>query len=268
MSTTVTHSLVTHSVVFARRNVEHIRQVPERLFEVTLQPLMFVLLFTYVFGGAIAIEGGSYREFLIGGILVQSLAFGLAGPAVTIANDMNDGMNDRFRSLPTSSSAYLAGHYLAQLAGAVLSIVISTVAGLVVGWRTESDVASVVAGFVLLVCFATAMIWIGTWLGLVVRSPDAVMGVAFVVIFPLTFLSNAFVPIETLPDALQWFASWNPVSVITSGVRTLFGNPVTPVVKPSWPLEHPVLASFLSCALLIVVSVPMARRRYRARTRH
>lgn len=264
----VTPSLLTHAAVFARRNVEHIRQVPERLFEVTLQPLMFVLLFTYVFGGAIAIEGGSYREFLIGGILVQSLAFGLVGPAIAIANDMNDGMIDRFRSLPTSSSAYLAGHYLAQFAGAVVSIVISVVAGVVVGWRTDNDVASVIGAFVLLVVFATAMIWVGTWLGLSVRSPDAVLGMAFVVIFPLTFLSNAFVPIETLPGALQWFASWNPVSVITSGVRTLFGNPVTPVVKPSWPLEHPVLASFLACALLLVVSVPMAQRRYRARTRH
>ena len=134
--------------------------------------------------------------------------------------------------------------------------------------RPDNDVLHVVAAFLLLVSFAAAMIWVGTWLGLAVRSPDAVLGMAFAVIFPLTFLSNAFVPIETLPTALQWFASWNPVSVITSGVRTLFGNPVTPVVKPSWPLEHPVLASFLSCALLLVVSIPMAKRRYRARTRH
>ncbi len=259
-------SITADSMMFTRRNLEHIRQIPEKLLDVTMQPVMFVLLFTYVFGGAIAVTGGEYREYLIGGILVQSLAFGMTGPATAIATDMTDGVIDRFRSLPTTSVAYLLGHFLAQLAGMALSITISLLTGLIVGWRTHESLISVVGAFTLLLLFASTMIWVGTWIGLMVRSPDAVMGMAFVLVFPLTFLSNAFVPIESLPNVLQWVASWNPVSVIVSAVRHLFGNPVTPVVKHVWPLEHPVLASFVSCGLLLAVTVPAVLRRYRQRT--
>lgn len=260
-------SVAADSMMFTRRNLEHIRQIPEQLLDKTMQPVMFVLLFTYVFGGAISVTGGEYKQYLLGGILVQSLAFGLTGPATAIATDMNDGVIDRFRSLPTKSISYLLGHYFAQLAGMVLSIVISVLTGLVVGWRTGEDLPHILGAFALLVLFASAMIWVGTLIGLMVRSPDAVMGLAFVLVFPLTFLSNAFVPIESLPNVLQWVASWNPVSVIVSAVRHLFGNPVTPVVKHAWPLEHPVLASFVSCGALLVVSVPAVLRRYGQRTR-
>jgi ABC-2 type transport system permease protein len=250
---------------FARRNIEHIRQVPEKLSEVTLQPVMFVLLFTYVFGNVVTGSGGSYAEFLMGGILVQTLAFGLLGPATAIATDMRDGMIDRFRTLPTTSAAYLNGHYVAQLACSVLAIAVSVVAGLAVGWRTTSGIVSVIGGFALLLLFATAMIWVGTWIGLSVRSPDAVMGMAMTVVFPITFISNAFVPTASLPAPLEWFANWNPVSVITSAVRELFGNPEASTGATSWPMENPVLAAFVACAALLGMAVVMAMRAYRRR---
>jgi ABC transporter DrrB family efflux protein len=254
------------SLLFAGRNIEHIRQIPEKLLDVTLQPLMFVLLFSYVFGGAIAVRGGNYREYIIGGILVQSLAFGLNGPATAIATDLTEGVVDRFRSLPVSRTAYLSGHYLAELAGLALSIVVLMTSGLIVGWRIQSDLPHALAGVVLLLAFASAMIWIGTWIGLSVRTPDAVMGVAFVVVFPLTFLSNAFVPLGSLPSVLQWVAAWNPISAMVAATRELFGNPVAPITKHAWPLDHPVLAAFVYCGLLLAISARFSLRAYRART--
>src|SRR3954452_7409494 len=138
------------SLVLARRNLSHVRQIPEKLLDVTVQPLMFVLLFAYVFGGAIAVDGGSYREYIIGGILIQSLAFGLVGPATTIATDLTEGVIDRFRSLPAARTAYLSGHYLAELAGLALSIAVLLTAGLIVGWRVHTDILHV--GLALALC--------------------------------------------------------------------------------------------------------------------
>jgi ABC transporter DrrB family efflux protein len=227
---------------------------------------MFVLLFAFVFGGAIAVQGGNYREYLIGGILIQSLAFGMMGPATAIANDLNEGVIERFRSLPTARSAYLLGHFVAELAAVVLAITILLGTGFAIGWRTHSDPWHVAEGLALLVVFGSAMIWFGTWIGMLVRSPDAVQGIAFVVVFPLTFISSAFVPIESMPNALQWVASWNPISALVAGVRQLFGNPMTPVTKEVWPMMHPVAASWIYCALILALAVPAALRRYRTRT--
>jgi ABC-2 type transport system permease protein len=258
-------TLVSDTLVFARRNVEHIRQIPEKLFDVTLQPIMFVLLFAYVFGGAIDV-GGNYREYLIGGILVQSLAFGLLGPGVSIATDLTEGVIDRFRTLPSSRAAYLLGHYVAELAGMVLAIAVLLGTGLLVGWRAHGGVVDLVGALFLLVVFASAMIWLGTLLGMLVRSSDAVQGVAFVVVFPLTFLSNAFVPLESLPDVLQTVAAWNPVSVMVQAVRDLFGNPTAPLADDVWPLEHAVPVATLVCVALLAVAVPLTLRRFRVRT--
>jgi ABC transporter DrrB family efflux protein len=252
--------------VFAGRNLAHIRQIPEKLLDVTVQPLMFVLLFSYVFGGAIAVDGGNYREYLIGGILLQSLAFGMTGPATSIATDLTEGVIDRFRSLPASRAAYLSGHVLAELLGMVVAITVLLGAGLVVGWRTHTDALHVGTALALLLAFAMAMTWVGTLIGLSVRSPDAVMGVGFTVVFPLTFLSNAFVPLGTLPTVLQHIAAWNPVSVLVAAVRELFGNPPGTVAQHSWPIDHPVAAGFAYCAVILAVAVPLALRRYRART--
>jgi ABC transporter DrrB family efflux protein len=260
-----TSGLVSDTLVFAGRNLQHVRQIPEKLLDVTIQPVMFVLLFAYVFGGAIDV-GGSYREYLIGGILVQSLAFGMVGPATSIATDLSEGVIDRFRSLPTNRSAYLLGHFVAEMAGSLLAMAILLGSGLLVGWRTHTSVVEVAGALLLLFVFAAAMVWVGTWIGLLVRSPDAVMGIAFTAVFPLTFVSNAFVPIDSMPDALQWVASWNPVSAMVAAVRELFGNPAAPIAKDVWPMEHPVAAAVIYCGLLLAAGIPLALHRYRSRT--
>jgi ABC transporter DrrB family efflux protein len=252
--------------LFTRRHLAHIRQIPEKLLDVTVQPIMFVLLFAYVFGGAIGVPGGNYREYLIGGILVQSLAFGLVGPANSIATDLNEGVIDRFRSLPTSRAAYLLGHFFAESIGMILAISILTGSGLIVGWRTHSSVLAVAGGFVLLLLFAMAMVIIGTLVGMSVRSPDAVTGVAFIGVFPLTFLSNAFVPLDTLPAGLRVVASWNPISTMVTATRDLFGNPVAPTAHSVWTLDHATPVAAVSCLLLILVFSPLALRRFQRRT--
>ena len=175
-------------------------------------------------------------------------------------------MIDRFRSLPTSRAAYLCGHFLAELAGLCLAIVVLLGTGFLVGWRARTDVFHIAEALLLLLAFAASMIWIGTWVGLMARSADAVQGIVFTVVFPITFLSNAFVPIDSLPNVLQWVASINPVSVLVQAVRILFGNPTAPVAKATWPMTHPVLAAWMYCAVILMIAVPSALARYKART--
>ena len=254
------------SFVLARRNLSHVRQIPEKLIDVTVQPLMFVILFAYVFGGAIAVPGGNYHEYLMGGIFIQTLVFGVMGPATSMANDLSEGVLDRFRSLPMARSAFLVGHVLAELAAALLGVAVMTAAGLVVGWRIHTDVPHAAAGFGLLVLVAFTMLWVGMLLGTVARSADAVTGIVFIVIFPLTFVANAFVPAGTLPGVLQTVAEWNPVSALAAGLRTLFGNPTATPHDAAWPLQHPVASSFMWCAALLAVTVPLAIAAYRRRT--
>jgi ABC-2 type transport system permease protein len=253
-------------LVLARRNLAHVRQIPEKLIDVTVQPLVFVLLFAYVFGGVIAVPGGSYREYLVGGVLVQTLAFGIMGPAMSIATDLTEGIVDRFRSLPISRAAYLLGHLLAELGAASIALLVMVGSGLIVGWRIHEDVPHALAAFGVLLLFANAMLWLGTLLGVSVRSPDAVTGVAFIVMFPLTFLANAFVPAAGLPDGLQQIAEWNPVSAVIAATRTLFGNPTATPADAAWPLQHPVVAAVGWCVVLLAIAVPLTVWRFRART--
>ena len=261
-----TRWLVSDSLALAGRNLEHVRQIPEKLLDVTLQPIMFVLLFTFVFGGVIAVPGGDYTSYLIGGILVQSLAFGMMGPGVSIATDLGEGMVDRIRSLPTSRSAYLVGHFVAELGASLIALVVLMATGFAVGWSIDSSVLEAIGGMALLVLFAAAMIWLGTLLGLVARSPDAVQGFAFMTVFPLTFLSNAFVPTEGLSDGLRQVAEWNPFSAVVAAVRTLFGNPTAIPADAPWPLTHPVTAAVLWSVLFLALAVPLAIARFRSRT--
>jgi ABC-2 type transport system permease protein len=261
-----TRWLVSDSLALAGRNLEHVRQIPEKLLDVTLQPIMFVLLFTFVFGGVIDVPGGDYTAYLIGGILVQTLAFGMMGPGVSMATDLGEGMVDRIRSLPTSRSAYLVGHYVAEFAAAMLGLVILMATGFAVGWSIDSSLPEALGGVALLVLFASAMIWIGTLLGVLARSPDAVQGVVFMTVFPLTFLSNAFVPTDRLSNGLRQIAEWNPFSAVVAAVRTLFGNPTAIPADAPWPLTHPVTAAVLWSVLFLAVAVPLAIARFRSRT--
>jgi ABC-2 type transport system permease protein len=258
--------LLFDSLALARRNIEHVRQIPEKLLDVTLQPLMFVLLFAYVFGNVIHVPGGSYREYIIGGVLVQTLAFGIMGPATSIATDLTEGIVDRFRSLPMARSAYLLGHLIAEMAAITVGIVVLCLSGLIVGWRIHSDLPHALAGFALLLLFAFAMLWLGTLLGLLVRSPDAAQGVVFIAVFPLTFLANTFVPLAGLPKVLREFAMYNPISSVAAATRSLFGNPVATPANPSWPLEHPVLSAFCWCLGILAITAPLTIARYRQRT--
>jgi ABC-2 type transport system permease protein len=258
--------LVSDSLVLARRNLEHVRQIPEKLLDVTLQPVMFVLLFAYVFGGVIAIPDGSYREYLLGGILIQSLGFGIMGPATSIATDLREGVVDRLRSLPTSRSAYLIGHVLAELAASAIAVTVLSLSGLVIGWRIHTDFSHALAGYALVMLFAFAMLWCGTLLGISARSPDAAQGVVFMVVFPMTFLASTFVPIGGLSPFLRVLASWNPVSSMAAAVRLLFGNPTGTPADAAWPLQHPVLSAVAWCVLLLAISAPIALWRFRRRT--
>ncbi len=258
--------LVSDSLALAGRNLQHVRQIPEKLLDVTLQPIMFVLLFAFVFGNVIDVPGGDYRAYLIGGILAQSLAFGMMGPGTSIATDLGEGMVDRIRSLPTSRTAYLFGHFAAELAAALLAVVLLCATGFAVGWNISSSAPEAIGGMLLLVAFASAMIWTGTLVGVIARSPDAVQGFVFMIVFPLTFLANTFVPTSGLPDGLRTIAEWNPISAVVAAVRTLFGNPTALPADAPWPLVHPVTAAVLWTALILAVTIPLTVRRFRART--
>jgi ABC transporter DrrB family efflux protein len=257
---------ISDTIALAGRNLQHVRQIPEKLLDVTLQPIMFVLLFAFVFGNVIDVPGGDYRSYLIGGILVQSLAFGMMGPGTSIATDLGEGMVDRIRSLPTSRTAYLAGHFAAELLATLLAIVFLSATGFAIGWSIHGSVLDVAGGIALLVAFASAMIWLGTLIGVIARSPDAVQGFAFMVVFPMTFLSNVFVPADGLSSGLRQIAEWNPFSAVTAGVRTLFGNPAAIPSDAPWPLLHPVAAAFAWTAVILAVAVPLTIARFRART--
>jgi ABC-2 type transport system permease protein len=258
--------LLADSLVIARRSLAHIRQIPEKLIDVTVQPLMFVLLFAFVFGDVIAVPHGSYRKYLIGGILVQTLTFGIIGPATSMATDLGEGILDRFRSLPMHRSAFLLGHLIAELGASIVAVVVMVISGLIVGWRIDSDLPHAIAGFALLGLLAVTMLWVGTLLGVVARSPDVVTGIAFLVVFPLTFVAATFVPVGSLPSGLRQFGEYNPISCWSAAVRSLFGNPTATPAGAAWPLQHSVLASVLWCVLLIAVVAPLTLAAYRRRT--
>jgi ABC-2 type transport system permease protein len=253
-------------LALTRRNLTHVRHVPEKLIDVTLQPLMFVLLFAYVFGGAIHVSGGSYHEYLMGGIVVQTLAFAVMGTAVGLADDIRNGVIDRFRSLPMARSAVLAGRALADTLSNLIALAVLVIAGLIVGWRIDDGAGSAIAGFALVLLFAYAMTWAGILLGLLVRTPDAAQGFVFVVIFPLTFVANTFVSTPDLPSGLRQVAEWNPISAVVAAVRDLFGNPSGLPADAAWPLEHAVPVAIAWCLAILAVCVPLAVRRYRVAT--
>jgi ABC transporter DrrB family efflux protein len=256
---------IADGVAVARRNLSHVRVVPEKLIDVTLQPLLFVLLFAYVFGGSIVVADGDYKPYIVAGIFVQTLAFATMGTATSMAEDMNNGIIDRFRALPMARSAVLVGRTLADLATTVIGLAVLSFAGVLVGWRIDAGVLDAIAGFGLLLLFALAMSWVGTLTGLLARSVDAVAGMVFISAFPLTFVANTFVTTDSLPGVLRTVAEWNPVSAMTAAVRELFGNPQGAAPDQAWPLAHPVLAAVLWCVALIAVSAPLAVRRYRRR---
>lgn len=252
-------------VVVAKRNLIKIKRVPDILVFVLLSPIMFVLLFAFVFGGAINVPGGGdYKEFLIAGILAQTVVFGSTFTGVGLADDMQKGIIDRFRSLPMSRSAVVVGRTGSDIAYNVISITIMSLTGLLVGWSISTSVGEAALGYGLLLLFAYAFSWIMAYVGLLVPSVEVINNASFMVIFPLTFVSNAFVPLETLPPVLQTFAEWNPVSAVTQATRELFGNIPAGYPEPTaWPLQNPVLYTLIWVVILIAIFAPLSVRQYK-----
>jgi ABC-2 type transport system permease protein len=255
---------VSDGLTITRRNLIKVKRVPDLIVFATLSPIMFVLLFRYVFGGAILLPDGiSYAEFLLPGIFAQTVVFGSTITGASIAEDLQKGLIDRFRSLPMSRSAVLIGRTVADLGLNAISIVVMAVTGVVVGWRIHSSVGEALAGFLLLLLFAYSVSWLMAVVGLLVRTPEVVNNASFIVIFPLTFVANTFVPLETFPPVLRTFAEWNPVSAVVQAARELFGNTVPGAPVPdAWSLQHPVLYSVIWTGVILVLFVPLSVRLY------
>jgi ABC transporter DrrB family efflux protein len=261
--------VIADASVVAKRNIIKIKRVPDLLVFTTLSPIMFVLLFSYVFGGAIDQQGGgqAYREFLIAGIFAQTVIFGATVTGAALAEDLKKGILDRFRSLPMAPSAVLTGRTFSDVVNNVIVLIVMGLTGLVVGWRIRSSVLDALAGFGLLLVFAYAISWIMAWIGMLVPSPEVVNNASFIVIFPLTFVANTFVPLDTLPAPLQTFAEWNPVSAVTQAARELFGNIPPGVPEPTaWPLQHPEVYTLIWSGLFLAIFVPLANAQYRVST--
>jgi ABC-type multidrug transport system permease subunit len=260
------------SLTIAKRNLIRMVRIPEVVIFGLIQPVMFVVLFSYVFGGSINIPGGGldaglYREFLMAGIFAQTVTFATAGASAGIAEDMHKGLIDRFRSLPMSRGAVLTGRTFADLVQTALTLVVLALVALLVGWSTHENGFKVLGGFGLLLLLGYAFTWIGALIGLSVRTPEAATSGGLVWLFPLTFISNAFVPSENMPTLLRHIAEWNPFSATVQGCRELFGNlPPGYPVPDAWPMQHPVLASVLWSIVIIAVFRTLAVRKYKSAT--
>lgn len=251
------------ALVIAHRNIIRIKRVPDVMAFVLVQPLMFVLLFAYVFGGSIDIPGGNYQEFLIAGIFAQTVVFGATFTGAGLAEDLQKGLINRFRSLPMSRSAVVAGRTASDVVYNALSILVMSIAGLIVGWRIRGSVLDAIAGFALLLFFSYAFSWVMACVGLIVPTPEVVNNASFVILFPLTFIANTFVPSDNLPSGLRTIAEWNPVSTLTHAVRVKFGNIPAGTPDPSaWPLQNSVLYTLIWAVALIVIFAPIATRLY------
>ena len=209
-----------------KRNLIHIKRTPELLLDVTLSPIMFVLLFSFVFGGAIKVgsEGGagaSYINFLMAGIFVQTVAFAGIYTGVLLANDLQKGMIDRFRSLPMAQSSVLTGRTLTDLLRAALAVAIMWVVGMLVGFRPGGGIVGSLAAVGIMLLFGFAFSWVGVAAGALVRTPEALQGIIFAAVFPLTFVSSAFVPTATMPDWMRFFAERQPMTLVVNAVRDL-----------------------------------------------
>ncbi|MFI9721696.1 ABC transporter permease [Streptomyces sp. NPDC052396] len=257
------------SLVVAQRNLIRMLRIPEVVVFGLVQPIMFVVLFSYVFGGSIAVGGSTdpsaYRQYLMAGIFAQTVTFATAGAGAGIADDMHKGLIDRFRSLPMARGAVLTGRTLADLVQTALTLVVLAVVAAIVGWRIHHGVLRALAGFALLLLLGYAFSWIGALIGLSVRTPEAATSGGLIWLFPLTFISNAFVPSSNMPTVLRVIAEWNPFSATVQAARELFGNlPPGYPVPSAWPMQHPAWASLIWSVLIIVVFRGLAVRKFRS----
>ena len=255
-------------LLIVRRNLLHIRRMPELLLDVTIQPVMFVLLFAYVFGGAIQVPGAEtgYREFLIPGIMAQTMIFSSFIVAIGLVNDLEKGFVDRMKSLPIARSSILVGRSLSSLIHSSIGIAVMAVTGLLIGWRMRNGVADALLAFGLFLLIGFAMIWVGILVGSAFHSVESVNGFMFTVMFPVTFVANTFVPPETMPDWLRTIAEWNPVSCLVQASRELWGNGPEAGPDAALPLQYPVIFTIGWAILITAVMAPLAIRAFRRRS--
>ncbi|MFM2144307.1 MAG: hypothetical protein RI899_95 [Actinomycetota bacterium] len=253
------------SLIITKRQLLQLARVPEVLIFSTIQPVMFVLLFRYVFGGSIETgQPGGYVQLLMPGIFVQTVAFTLAATASGLAEDMKKGLIDRFRSLPISRSALIVGRTLGDSLLNIVVLAVMGMAGYLVGWRPTSGLLKVALAFLFLLFFGYALSWVGIYIGLSARDARVVQNVSFLVTFPLTFLSNAFAPTTGMPRPLQYVAEWNPVSTMVAACRQLFGlENQFGATAGSFPSENPLTMSFIYMGLIMVVFVPLSVKKYK-----
>ncbi|MDQ2700628.1 MAG: ABC transporter permease [Actinomycetota bacterium] len=247
--------LITDTMVIAERNLIRLPRAPDLLLAFTVQPIMFLLLFVYVFGGAIVTPGYDYKDFLLPGIIVQNIAFGGFVTAVGLNEDLSKGLIDRFRSLPMARPAVLAGRTLADVATNALSVFILLGTGLIIGFRFDNGPAEIVLGLILLLLFGYAFSWVFAWLGLLVSSPESANSVGFIAVFPLTFISSAFVPVDSMPGALQWFAEINPFTIVVDAMRCLWVGA---------PAGNSVWGAFVWSFIILAIFSPLAVAKYRS----
>ncbi|ANJ09223.1 ABC transporter permease [Streptomyces parvulus] len=270
-STNPVGASIRDSLVIARRNLIRMTRIPEMVLFGVIQPVMFVVLFTYVFGGSLQIgnttDAGVYKDFLMAGIFAQTVTFATAGSAAGIADDMQKGLVDRFRSLPMARGAVLTGRTVADLVQTAITLLVLAIVALIVGWRTGSaeptNAGQILGGFGLLLLLGYAFTWIGALIGLSVRTPEAATSGGIIWLFPVTFVSNAFVDSSQMTPWLRHIAEWNPFSATVQACRELFGNPGV-VQSDAWPMQHPVWASVMWSVLIIVVFRTLAVRKFRS----
>jgi ABC transporter DrrB family efflux protein len=253
-------------VVLTRRNLIHVGRDPMQLSDVTVQPVLFTLLFIYVFGAGVPIEGGSYKDFAVAGLLILNLTTSVASTAVGLCTDLTTGVVDRFRTLPLWRSAILVGRSISDLLAATLCVTIVGLTGLAIGWRTTTGPLSVLAGFAIALLFSYGLGWGAACLGMIAKGPESAQSMGLIILFPLAFVSNALVPTAHMPTWLQYIADWNPVSAVTSAVRQLFGNPNPAAAIHVWPMEHPIWATLGWSAVFLAVFAPLAAHLFRRRT--
>jgi len=253
--------------VMTGRNLVHIAREPLRLSDVTVQPVLFTLLFIYVLGAGLVLpDHGSYTQFAIAGLLAMNLVTSAIGTAVGLSDDLGSGVIDRFRTLPMWKPAVLVGRSLTDLLTATLCALIVIATGAVVGWRPHGDLGAVIAGFAIFLLFSYALSWVCACIGLFSRDAESSQGIGLVILFPLAIVSDALVPTQHMPAGVRTIANWNPVSAVTAAGRRLFGNPNPAATVHAWPLEHPVVASLIWSVVLLAIFAPLATRLYRTRT--
>ncbi|WP_024804867.1 ABC transporter permease [Nocardia sp. BMG51109] len=256
------------SAIVAYRNLLTILRVPTLLVTATIQPLMFVFLFAYIFGASLG--GGQYREFLLAGIFTQTVAFNAAFTTVGLANDLQKGIIDRMRTLPMSRMAVLLGRTLSDLVVNVLSLAVMVACGYLVGWRIHGGIGEAALAFAIILLFAFAMSWVGALTGLLSPSVEVAQSAGLIWMFPLAFISSAFISSETLPGPLRTIAAWNPITAVSAAGRTLFDNGAPPSFTPpqGWAADHCVEYA-VGCSLVILaVVVPLALLQYRKVASH